>query len=77
MRYRDQNGQGCADIIDLNVNPVKPVSPERSPTVIIAGYLMGRGMWRKGPSGRKPRHCSSRDSGFASTPDLAVGVPPA
>jgi hypothetical protein len=58
MRYRDQNGQDWADIIDLCVSPVSRDSPERSPPVIITGYLVGRGMWRKGgPSGRKPRHC--------------------
>jgi hypothetical protein len=47
MRYRDQNGQDWANIIHLGVSPVKPVFA-RTPTVIIAGYLVGRGMWRKG-----------------------------
>jgi hypothetical protein len=37
-------------------------------------YLERRGKWRKG--GGKPRHCKSRDSGFASTNRLRGRRPP-
>jgi hypothetical protein len=76
MRHRDRNGQGWADIIHLSVSPVKPVFAR----TIADGHHRrvscgSRNVEEGGASGRKPRHCSSRDYGFASTPDLAVGVP--